>query len=302
MKILVGAVFGIGNSIMRIPMIKALHNLPDVRVDILVGGLPDDFGAFHILSKVNRPPAKVFIDSALEGDYDLAIMSMPFDGRWRNGVHFRAKEVWDGRTRPDPSTTGLVSWERHEIDYQMDHARRLGYTGPTPTTSFQSLGERTQDIYVGVGYKKDAAGFWKVKHWGNENFAQFIEMMLKNDPDCRIISTGNMSDFVECLRPIKNLVAPDLQRRIDFRPTTLQESIDAISRCRLYVGNDTGMMHVAASFGLPTLGLFFMGPQSVVKSAPRWDEKSSFQSYIEGDRMAITPKCVFDYLFDMGVI
>lgn len=299
MKILIGAVFGIGNSIMRIPMIKAIHTLPGHSVDILVGSLPDDFGAYHILSKVVRPPAKVYIDSALECDYDLAIMSMPFDGRWRNGVHFRAKEVWDGRTRPDPSTTGLVSWERHEIDYQMDHARALGFKDETPTTSFQTPQPPSGKFYLGVGYKKDAAGFWKVKHWGNENFAKLTQLLLERRPGYKVIMTGDQGDLIHSIGPISRMVS---DRRLEFQMTNLQQSIDILSTCCAYVGNDTGMMHVAASFAMPTLGLFFMGEKSVVKSAPRWGFSSLSQQSFLGDKVDVTPERVLAKLEEMGVV
>ncbi len=39
-----------------------------------------------------------------------------------------------------------------------------------------------------------------------------------------------------------------------------------LRRCLLFIGNDTGLMHVAAASGAPTLGLF--GPSPVEQYAP----------------------------------
>lgn len=291
MRVLVGKTFGIGNAVMAVPMIKALNTIPNLSIDILVGSTSDDVGAFQVLSHMVRPPAKLCVDSALEGDYDLAIMSMPFDGRWQNGVHFRAKEVWDGRTRPDPSTTGLISWDRHEIDYQVDHARRLGFTGECPSTSFFTPRERDPSkVYLGVGYKKDAAGFWKVKHWGNENYASLAKLILEKYPEKRIRLTGDISDLKESILPIFGRVA---DYRLSFQLPSLEESFRVLSGCGSYVGNDTGMMHVAASCGLPTVGLFFMGPKSVTKSAPRYDANSYLcRAICLEDREKVTPEYV----------
>jgi ADP-heptose:LPS heptosyltransferase len=37
---------------------------------------------------------------------------------------------------------------------------------------------------------------------------------------------------------------------------TLPEVAACLARCKLFVGNDSGLMHIAAAAGAPTLGLF----------------------------------------------
>jgi heptosyltransferase-3 len=47
---------------------------------------------------------------------------------------------------------------------------------------------------------------------------------------------------------------------------TLAEAAACLARCALFVGNDSGLMHLAASAGTPTLGLF--GPTPASEYAP----------------------------------
>jgi ADP-heptose:LPS heptosyltransferase len=47
---------------------------------------------------------------------------------------------------------------------------------------------------------------------------------------------------------------------------TLPEAAACLARAALYVGNDSGLMHLAAAAGAPTLGLF--GPTPVAEYAP----------------------------------
>ena len=47
---------------------------------------------------------------------------------------------------------------------------------------------------------------------------------------------------------------------------TIPEAAACLARCALYIGNDSGLMHLAAAAGTPTLGLF--GPTPVAEYAP----------------------------------
>jgi ADP-heptose:LPS heptosyltransferase len=47
---------------------------------------------------------------------------------------------------------------------------------------------------------------------------------------------------------------------------TLSEAAACLARCALFIGNDSGLMHLAAGTGAPTLGLF--GPTSAEEYAP----------------------------------
>jgi ADP-heptose:LPS heptosyltransferase len=58
-----------------------------------------------------------------------------------------------------------------------------------------------------------------------------------------------------------------LPEAIDLCGTlSLPEAAACLARCALFVGNDSGLMHLAAAAGTPTLGLF--GPTPVAEYAP----------------------------------
>lgn len=268
MRILYCKCFGIGNAVMAVPALKALKSMGH-QVDVLVGTLPDDGGAYEVMCRLRDHMGTigtVYKDNALPGRYDIAILAIPFDGRWRNGTHFIADKVMDGRTRPDPSTTGLISWKKHEVEYQMDNVRELGYEGHPPDTSFfiRHATPRDNRIYLGIGYKKDAAGFWKQKHWGNENYAELVKRILAENPRNVVVTSGDAQDLVLTIAPIARMVN---DKRFIHEPGGLIKSFDTVADCLTYVGNDTGMMHVAGANDCDVLGLFFL-ENSIVKSSP----------------------------------
>ena len=79
------------------------------------------------------------------------------------------------------------------------------------------------------------------------------------------------------------------QRLLDMLPAErLIDAVDtgdlltvyaALKRCRLYVGNDSGLMHIAAASGVPTVGLF--GPSPPALYAPTGTRASFVATDIE---------------------
>lgn len=254
MNILVGKCFGIGNAVMAIPIVKALQIMGN-SVDVLVGSGPDDSGASDVLRHVAN---RVFTDFVPDGlKHDVAIMAIPFDGRWKNGVHFIADRVMDGRPRPDPSTFGFSSWEKHEVEYQMENAAELGWDGPTPSSSFfnHTFQYHPKQIYLGIGYKRDKEGYWAKKHWGNDNYIQLIKLLLESDRSLSVCMTGGPMDMVQTMAPISRGVSDS---RLRVLTPNLRTSMEIAAASGYYIGNDTGMMHVAAAHGVPCVGIFML--------------------------------------------
>ena len=78
------------------------------------------------------------------------------------------------------------------------------------------------------------------------------------------------------------------ERRIDLiGEADLLVSYAALKRARLYIGNDSGLMHLAAAAGAPTLGLF--GPSNEALYGP-WGQSArsvrgprSFEDFVAID-------------------
>lgn len=270
MRILVGKTFGIGNAVLSIPMIKALSTLGDV--EVLVGSTPDDFGALEIMTQLRERGIikNVWLDMvpAKYDGYDVAVMAIPFDGRWKNCIHFNSRIVMDERKRPgNIERLGFDMWEKHEIEYQMENARELGYDGPTPDTSF--LPREAQDenrIYLGIGFKRDPGGFGLSKHFGAERFGKLLRGVRTRRHGVHFVSTGSPADVIEAYHISRHYGGP-IGDAYSFMQRSLQHSFDVLKSCSAYIGNDTGMMHIAASIGMPTCGLFAY-PELTIKNPP----------------------------------
>lgn len=280
MRILIGKTFGIGNACLAVPMVKSLCSMGH-QVDVLVGSGPDDFGADVVFARLRETLCPEI--HAIHRDrtdpsvsYDVAIMAIPFDGRWMNGIHYNANRVIDCRRRPgDVERLGFDMWEKHEVEYMMDDSRELGFTGNTPDGSFLERQSRHDPnlIYLGIGYKRDPGGFGRSKHFGNDRYVSLIDAIQRIRPETRFVSSGPMVDLVESGRWIKRGARASYEHVVVGADRFgLHRSFDLISMCHAYVGNDTGMMHVAASLGMPTMGLFAY--DGLLRKNPPFCEKS----------------------------
>jgi heptosyltransferase-2 len=85
-------------------------------------------------------------------------------------------------------------------------------------------------------------------------------------------AAGWADTFVLTGRPAEAALAREFARESSQRAVyamdlrSLQHTADVLRRCALVVSNDTGVMHLAAAMGTPTVGLF--GPNSPARYAP----------------------------------
>ena len=117
------------------------------------------------------------------------------------------------------------------------------------------------------------AANWPGKQWRPDRFAALAEGLTGRDglmagARVAVIAAANERAQVQ---PILDSLAEN--RAIDLVGVDLPTSAACLRRCRLFVGNDSGLMHLSAAAGVPTLGLF--GPSSDRRYAP-WGPLAAF--------------------------
>lgn len=108
---------------------------------------------------------------------------------------------------------------------------------------------------------------WRAKTWPAERFAELCRRVTAADgllPGGRVALFGRADERPDVLALIEAI--PE-DRRIDLIGAIgLLDIYACLRRSALYVGNDSGLMHMAAAAGIPTLGLF--GPSKEENYAP----------------------------------
>ena len=111
------------------------------------------------------------------------------------------------------------------------------------------LGGRKSDPLVGIS---PGAKFGSAKEWFAERYGEIAERVSR-EMGARVIILGSLGDrgIASRICQTAGSAAFDLTGR-----TSLAEAIALIDRCRLFITNDSGLMHIASALGVPLVAIF----------------------------------------------
>jgi ADP-heptose:LPS heptosyltransferase len=153
--------------------------------------------------------------------------------------------------------------------------------------------ERAADALVPAGEEVLAIGpasNWQGKQWRAERFAELAQRLTAPTGILAGARVAVMAAAHERMQAEPLLTALPADRVIDLiGRTDLLTASAVLRRATLFIGNDTGLMHIAAASEVPTLGLF--GPSPIDQYAP-WGSHTAVV------RTADAPETMFPDGFD----
>lgn len=245
-----------------------LKDNPDIN-DVLVidrGGLAAEIG---FLRDVRRRRFDCVIDLT-DGDRSAA-MAWASGARVRIG--FNDEHRWRGLLYTSVVSTSAV----HRVERDLAAVRALGinpkHDKPVLRLTPQEDGDAVSLLQqIGARGGRDSvdrplvllhpgARYW-FKSWPVERFAELADRLC--DQGCRVLVGGATQDRVTAKAIHKQArSAPSLLAG----RVSLRQFAAVVKQCALFIGNDTGAMHIAAAVGTPIVALF--GPSNPAEWGPR---------------------------------
>ena len=162
----------------------------------------------------------------------------------------------------------------HMVDQYAEFAHHLGCQGPVqhplPPIPEALLGEVQQwlrplgdkpPIAVHIGASKPQ------NRWEPERYAGLIEGLLEKHSG-GIVLTGGPGDAADAA-PTRERMAGEPRFLDLLGQTDLMQLMAVFTQCRLFIGCDTGPMHLASALDLPVVALF--GPADPLRTGPYGD-------------------------------
>ncbi len=113
--------------------------------------------------------------------------------------------------------------------------------------ALSSLGERKTTIALAIGTKVQA------KHWGVNNWRELCRRLSNCLENAAAVFLGAREEFSEAQECLKAWSGPALNL---CGSTSPRVSAGVLSQCGLFIGHDSGPMHLAASVGVPCVAVF----------------------------------------------
>lgn len=285
MKILIRATNWVGDAIMALPALRAVRKrFPDAEISIVARPyvadiyrdqeicnqlIPYDPKGLHAgISGRERLAAELRVQK-----FDVALLLQnAFDAAWlawRANIPERIGYARDGRSFlltkavPLPRDGEIPA---HEKFYYLELLRRAGWLDCVHDETFIGLNipdekRRSADEFLRKsGVRQDArriaigagASYGSAKCWPPPRFAE-VANRLQSEADADVILFGTAAEA-----SVSTAISAEMRRPpIDLTGKTATADLPALlSQCHLFIGNDSGAMHVAAAVGLPIVAVF----------------------------------------------
>lgn len=128
-------------------------------------------------------------------------------------------------------------------------------------------------IAIAPGGGRNVKLFMPNKLWPVENFIQLVRRILEEE-SCRILLVGGPDD-----RPTAAAIRSQYPACVDATDLSFGEMASVFGKCLLFIGNDSGPLHIAAAMGIPTLS--FYGPTDPREWAPPGPEDTVLYKQVE---------------------
>ena len=246
---------------------------------VLSTGLLDHLIRSHPKARITvacGPPAVGVFAQMPNRERTLVIDKQPWDLHWLPLWAWAASHRWDLVVDIRGSALAFMVWAKRRAVMRrrpghktVQLAAVLGLRDPPLPVAWTGPEDRARAATLLPGGRPIVAlgptANWAPKAWPAEHFAMLFRRLEAGPlPGARpAVFAGPGEQERAMAAPLLAALpgAIDLCGRL-----TLAEAAACLARAALFVGNDSGLMHLAAATGVPTLGLF--GPTPAAEYAP----------------------------------
>ena len=291
-RVLVVRLRSIGDTVLTTPSLIALRRfLPEAEIDILledwVAPVLEGFDAIDNVLTFSPKSKKSRVETALKlrrNKYDVVFnlhggttstfFVRSTGARHRFGFsHYRYKALYNYLL-----SSAKDFWQQENLHSAEQHLALLGFAGVpvldkpksrliVTDKALDSINEKLERSQIAnrksqIALLHPVAAF-DTKQWATENFARVAEFLHEKGFSIIAITTKKERDVLENLKRSSSVPI------LTFDNLTLPEITALASKAKLFVGNDSGIAHIAAAVQTPSVVIF--GSSNIVHWRPWTD-------------------------------
>lgn len=281
-KILVIKFGGIGDVLLSTPVLPNLKNyFPDAEIHFLTHTscrdifIDNPYIKRYYTYNFGEPDSKRLLKSIRDLDFDMIIdlygnprtASIVFfsKAKYRIGYNFRNRKyayniIVQGREDKE-----------HNVEFNLDAIRKIDIPVVSHELTFyvnESHKKFADDFILsnGINHKEIfgivISGGWETKKYKAKDYTILIKKIKEKFDVNILLIWGVESERKEC-EEIKN----NTGHFVFISPqTTLKYSSALMKKCKIIIGNDSGLLHLSVASGVPVLGIY--GPTNPESQGP----------------------------------
>lgn len=285
-RILLIQLWGIGETILLLPSIKVLRKkFPFSEIDVLA--TERNYEVFYENKYINKAikvnlnlVSLIFFILKNYKKYDIvfdmeeylnisAILAF-FSGKFRIGYSHNTRSlVYNKKVKFNDKQhlayTFLDLMKTIDIKENFSRLEHLNYSEADKIKIDNFLEKNSLKKSFLIGIASGASESAKSRIWPYYNYAELCNEMLHKRKNCKIVFIGNKNE-----RELINEIINKIELKDNVIDSSglfsLNELFCFIEKCDLFIGNDSGPMHIASAQGVKTIGLF--GPNIPLRFAP----------------------------------
>ena len=264
MRVLFITATRIGDAVLSTGLLDhLLRTYPEARFTIACGPVAEG-----VFARMPNRDATLVVDKQRFDLHWLRLWTRTATTRWDLAVDLRGSAL----TFLLPARRRAVMRGGRRPGHRLTHlAGTLGLSVPPRPVAWTNEADRAK---AGVLLPQDApviglgpTANWAGKVWPAGRFVALFQTLAADMPGARAAVFGGPG---QAERDMAAPVLAALPGAIDLvGRLSLPEAAACLARCRLFAGNDSGLMHLAAAAAAPTLGLFGPTPSSEYAPAGR---------------------------------
>jgi ADP-heptose:LPS heptosyltransferase len=251
----------IGDAVLSTGLLDhLLRTYPDARFTIACGPVAEG-----VFARMPRRDRTIIVDKRRYDLHWLILWAQTVTNVWDLAVDLRGSAL----TLLLPARRRAIMRGGRRSGHRLLHiAGALNLTQPPwPVVWTDAADESRAAVLIPPGAPVIGLGptaNWSGKIWPPEHFVAVFQRLQAAMPGARAAIFAGPGTAE---RAMAAPVLAALPGAIDLvGALSLPEAAACLARCALFIGNDSGLMHLAAAAGAPTLGLF--GPTPAAEYAP----------------------------------
>ncbi len=284
MKVLLRTPNWIGDCVMMIPALKSLNKNTDYKIDLILReNLLPIFEGFDFINDFIIIPKKMGMKNLIKYSkeikkrkYDYGLL---FTNSFNSALLFKLggiKEIIgynrDMRGFLLDKRLDFEEWVKgHYYDFYLNIVKSfLGKKVekeeleiPISINEKDRLIDKLKDFKINTNKMIGISAFssyGESKNW--VYYKELIEKINNHFKDYNVVLFGSEQEFEKNNQFVLSDKVFNLCGKLNLR-----ESIIAISLLKLFIGNDSGLLHISSVFKIPSIGIF--GPTNPKNSAPK---------------------------------